>query len=221
MDRPPLIPLLHNTDPRSACESEQHMIDASQDVEKGSSACISLLQEYSKVAKGRQSREQSVKVKSCKRKLFDENSDKESMSKKILLLLPDHPTLTEYPKYRRRVKARPDYKSLSQSYEQALTKLQLAVSKRHRELKETESLSYTYSKMLRLPILIVCMFVCLLVTLESTEASWGGHVFNYRKRLNNYPRGLRAKTSLMHKRLRNQETAYYKDFNPWAPSAAR
>uniref|UniRef100_A0A8W8L0T5 Uncharacterized protein n=1 Tax=Magallana gigas TaxID=29159 RepID=A0A8W8L0T5_MAGGI len=91
MDRPPLIPLLHNTDPRSACESVQQMIDASQDVEKGSSACISLLQNT-----GRQSRKQSVKVKPCKRKLFDENRDKESMSKKILLLLPDHPTLTEY-----------------------------------------------------------------------------------------------------------------------------
>lgn len=63
------------------------------------------------------------------------------MSKKILhvLLLPDHPTLTEYSKYRRLVKARPDDKSLSRSYEQALTKLQLAVSKRHRELKESNS----------------------------------------------------------------------------------
>lgn len=61
------------------------------------------------------------------------------MSKKILLLHPDHPTLTEYSKYRRLVKARPDDKSLSRSYEQALTKLQLAVSKRHRELKESNS----------------------------------------------------------------------------------
>lgn len=63
------------------------------------------------------------------------------MSKKILhvLLLPDHPTLTEYSKYRRLVKARPDDKSLSRSYEQALTKLQLAVSKRHRELKESNN----------------------------------------------------------------------------------
>lgn len=45
------------------------------------------------------------------------------------------------------------------------------------------SLSYTDSKMLRIPFLIVCVFVFLLDTMESTETCWSSSAF--RKRIDN------------------------------------
>lgn len=59
----------------------------------------------------------------------------ESFTFKVSCLLPGDPTIYEYSKYRRLLKQQPTDKTLQHSYEVAFAKLQLAVSRRHYELK--------------------------------------------------------------------------------------
>lgn len=59
----------------------------------------------------------------------------ESFTYKVSCLLPGDPTIYEYSKYRRLLKQQPTDKTLQHSYEVAFAKLQLAVSRRHYELK--------------------------------------------------------------------------------------
>lgn len=59
----------------------------------------------------------------------------ESFTYKVSCLLPGDPTIYEYSKYRRLLKQQPTDKTLQHSYEVAFAKLQLAVSRRHYDLK--------------------------------------------------------------------------------------
>nr|XP_022288545.1 uncharacterized protein LOC111100746 [Crassostrea virginica] len=99
---------------------------------------------------------------SCKRKLFAENDQskqrsqititqmdseknqrgKDSLSYKLSSLLPGHPAVLEYSKYRRLLKQQTGDRTLRQSYDVALAKLQLAVSRRHSELRKNNEKTF-------------------------------------------------------------------------------
>ena len=62
---------------------------------------------------------------------------KESMAKKLASLLADDPALHKYVKYRKLLRQHPGDQMLKTSYEVALTNVQLAVSRKHTDLKKT------------------------------------------------------------------------------------
>ena len=59
------------------------------------------------------------------------------MAKKLASLLADDPALHKYVKYRKLLRQHPGNQMLKTSYEVALTNVQLAVSRKHTELKKT------------------------------------------------------------------------------------
>lgn len=67
---------------------------------------------------------------------------KDSLSYKLSSLLPGHPAVLEYSKYRRLLKQQTGDRTLRQSYDVALAKLQLAVSRRHSELRKNNEKTF-------------------------------------------------------------------------------